>query len=421
MSTETSVVGAVIIGAGHAGITAAALLRQRGFDAPVTIVGDSEHLPYHRPPLSKSYLSGPDGALDPLRPSEFYRSEGIDLIRGQQVSMIDPDRKVVRLDDGTTLEYSSLILATGARPRDLTIAGSSLRGVTSLHNYEDSLALRDLLGAGPGTKVAIVGAGYVGLEVAAAGLKHGVDITVVERAERALGRVASPDLSTWLSGYHRDRGTRLLTSADLQEFLPGEEGAVRALRLADGTVIDCDGALVGVGVLPCDGLARAAGIHCDSTGVVVDADARTSAPSVYAIGDVTSRPVPPYPGRFRLESIPSATEQAGQAVAAILGLDAPKPEVPWFWSDQFDAKIKIAGLLVDATTAVVRGNPADDRFAVFHLADDDTVRAVETVNSAPEFMAGKRWIAEGVRIDRRRIEDQSIALREVPSGAPVRS
>ncbi|MFC9839629.1 NAD(P)/FAD-dependent oxidoreductase [Rhodococcus sp. NPDC127530] len=421
MSTETSVVGAVIIGAGHAGITAAALLRQRGFDDPVTIVGDSEHLPYHRPPLSKSYLSGPDGALDPLRPSEFYRSEGIDLIRGQQVSMIDPDRKVVRLDDGTTLEYSSLILATGARPRDLTIAGSSLRGVTSLHNYEDSLALRDLLGAGPGTKVAIVGAGYVGLEVAAAGLKHGVDITVVERADRALGRVASPALSRWLSGYHRDRGTRLLTSADLQEFLPGEEGAVRALRLADGTVIDCDGALVGVGVLPCDGLARAAGINCDSTGVVVDADARTSAPAVYAIGDVTSRPVPPYSGRFRLESIPSATEQAGQAVAAILGLDAPKPEVPWFWSDQFDAKIKIAGLLVDATTSVVRGNPADDRFAVFHLADDDTVRAVETVDSAPEFMAGKRWIAGGVRVDPRRIADQSIALREVPSGAPISS
>jgi 3-phenylpropionate/trans-cinnamate dioxygenase ferredoxin reductase subunit len=421
MNKETSVVGAVIIGAGHAGITAAALLRQRGFDDPVTIVGGSEHLPYHRPPLSKSYLSGPDGALDPLRPSEFYRSEGIDLIRGQQVSSIDPDRKLVRLDDGTALEYSSLILATGARPRDLTIAGSSLRGVTSLHNYEDSLALRDLLGTGPGTKVAIVGAGYVGLEVAAAGLKHGVDITVVERADRALGRVASPDLSAWLSGYHRDRGTRLLTSADLQEFLPGQDGAVRALRLADGTVIDCDGALVGVGVLPCDGLARAAGINCDSTGVIVDADARTSAPAVYAIGDVTSRPVPPYSGRFRLESIPSATEQAGQAVAAILGRDAPKPEVPWFWSDQFDAKIKIAGLLVDATAAVVRGNPADDRFAVFHLADDDTVRAVETVNSAPEFMAGKRWIADGVRIDPRRIGDQSIALRDLPASAPIHS
>lgn len=411
MLNEHRSVGVVIIGAGHAGITAAALLRQQGWEAPITVVGEHLHLPYHRPPLSKGYLSSSDGEPLALRPSEFYGSENIELVRGHRVCSIHPDRHEIRLADGSSLPYGALILATGSHPRRLNLPGAELDGVARLHTMEDALGLRRLIGRGGGTKIAIVGAGYVGLEVAAAGLEHGVDVTVIERADRALGRVASPILSSWLSRYHRDRGTRLRTDADLRAIVPDGSGAVRALALADGTEIECDGALIGVGVLACDELARAAGIACDTAGVIVDSFARTSAPDVYAIGDVSSRPVPPYNGRYRLESIPSATEQAGQATAAILGLDAPKPETPWFWSDQFDIKIKIAGLLVDATKTVVRGNPADDRFAVFHLTDDDCVRAVEAVNSASEFMAGKKWIAQGGRLDVDRIPDVSIPLR----------
>ncbi|MEI4741757.1 NAD(P)/FAD-dependent oxidoreductase [Rhodococcus erythropolis] len=405
--------GVVIIGAGHAGITAAALLRQQGWEAPITVVGEHLHLPYHRPPLSKGYLSSADGEPLALRPSEFYGSENIELIRGKRVCTIHPDRHEIRLADGSSLPYGALIVATGSHPRRLTLPGAELDGVANLHTMEDALGLRRLIGEGGGTKIAIVGAGYVGLEVAAAGLEHGVDVTVIERADRALGRVASAVLSSWLSRYHRDRGTQLLTDVDLEAIVPNDCGGVRALRLADGTEIECDGALVGVGVVPCDELARCAGIACDTAGVIVDSFARTSAPDIYAIGDVSSRPVPPYSGRYRLESIPSATEQAGQATAAILGHNAPKPETPWFWSDQFDVKIKIAGLLVDATKTIVRGDPAEDRFAVFHLTDDNTVRAIETVNSASEFMAGKKWIAQNIQLDGERISDLGVPLRNL--------
>jgi 3-phenylpropionate/trans-cinnamate dioxygenase ferredoxin reductase component len=234
---------------------------------------------------------------------------------------------------------------------------------------------------------------------------------VLEREARVLARVASPELAAWLTEHHLGEGTEIITSADVAEFVDRGDGAVGAVRLADGREFACDVALVGVGAIPCDELARDAGLLCEG-GIVVDAAARTSDSSVFAVGDVTRRPLHHYEGAHRLESIPSAVEQAKQATCAILGESGPRPEVPWFWSDQFDVKVKIAGLLLGVDATVRRGDPVAGKFALYHLREGRVV-AVETVNSSPDFMAGKQLIDHGTLVDPARLGDPAVSLREL--------
>ncbi len=261
----------------------------------------------------------------------------------------------------------------------------------------------------PGKRLAVVGGGYIGLEAAASARALGAEVVVIERMDRVLARVASETLSAFFTDYHRAKGVEILTSAEVVTF---EDAGV---RLGDGRLIEADAVLVGVGALACDQLARLAGLVCDN-GVVVDEFARTSDPNIFAIGDMTFRPIPVHGGRrHRLESVPNALEQAKQAAAAIVGRAPPTPEVPWFWSDQYDLKLQIAGLPDGADRQVVRGDPASAAFAVFHLAGDRIV-CVEAVNAAAEFMGGRQMIGRASPVAADRLADLSIPMKAVAAG-----
>lgn len=393
----------LVVGAGHAGATVAGLLRQAGHPGPVELFGDELDLPYQRPPLSKKFA---EGQLEQwLRPAEFYREQDITVRLGEQVTAIDRDRRCVWTDAGRAHGYEHLILATGAEPRPLPVPGANLSGVVSLRTLADARVLRKCVEER--RTLVIVGGGYIGLEVAAVARANDVAVTIVEREDRVLARVASPRLSEILAAHHQRQGTRIVTGADVVR-IEGDD-RVRAVVLGDGEEIPCEAVLVGIGATPRDRLAAEAGLVC-AQGIVVDAQARTSDPHILAIGDVTRRPLSTG-SLARLESIPSATEQAKQAVAAITGAPPVAPEVPWFWSDQFDLKLKIAGLVPPSPGTVLRGDPATGRFALFHHLGG-IVAAVEAANSPAEFVAGKKFIASGTRIDPARLADAAVPVRD---------
>ncbi|MFA4891962.1 NAD(P)/FAD-dependent oxidoreductase [Brevundimonas sp.] len=402
----------VIIGAGHAGGTAAALLRQYGHDGPIVLAGEEPAPPYQRPPLSKAWLKG-EADLEALllRPEVFYAEHDIDLRTGVTATAIDAAARTVTFADGTVEPYDALILATGSTARRLTIPGADRPGLLELRTLADAGRLKAALA--PGRRLVIVGGGYVGLEAAASARALGAEAVVIERMDRVLARVASETLSAFFTARHRAEGVEILTGAEVTAF---EEAGV---RLADGRLIEADAVLVGVGALACDALARAAGLACEN-GVVVDEHARTSDPAIWAIGDATFRPVAAHGGRrHRLESVPNALEQAKQAAAAIVGRPAPAPEVPWFWSDQYDLKLQIAGLPDGADRQIVRGDPgvigAGASFAVFHLAGD-RILCVEAVNAPAEFMAGRMMIGKATPVDAEKLADQSVSMKMVAAG-----
>jgi 3-phenylpropionate/trans-cinnamate dioxygenase ferredoxin reductase subunit len=399
----------IIIGAGHGGGTAAALLRQNGYEGAITLIGEEPHPPYQRPPLSKGWLKGEvdgDGLL--LRPRDWYVEANIDLRTSTRVVQIDRAAKTVTLSTDEILPYDTLILATGARARKLVLPGSDLDGFLELRTIEDAEAIKAWFK--PGFRLAIIGGGYVGLEVAASARKLGADVDVLEREDRLLARVAGPVLSTFFREVHEAQGVRFHFNAMVEGFA-GLDGQVSGIRLTGQPVLHCDAVLVGIGAIPNDDLAKDAGLACDN-GVVVDAQARTSDPDIFALGDMTQRPMALYDRSVRLESVPNALEQARQAAAAICGKPEPKPETPWFWSDQYDLKLQIGGMPFDVDQIVVRGDPAARKFAVFHLSAG-RVQAVEAINSPPEFMVGRQWLASRREVDPARLADVSIPIKEV--------
>ncbi|MGW5519182.1 NAD(P)/FAD-dependent oxidoreductase [Nocardia africana] len=406
MSAESPTHDVVIVGAGQAGGMLAGLLRQQGFTGRVLMYGAEPVPPYHRPPLSKKYDS--EGYLQWLRPESFYTDNDIELRLADPVVAVDRSARAVTTRSGHTVEYGTLVLATGARPRALPVPGADLTGVLALRTVADAAELRTAVLAG--ARLTIVGGGYVGLEVAAAARARGCEVTVVEREKRVLARVASPELSRILTESHRARGTHIVTGADVRE-IRGRDGRVAGVILGDGTEIDCDTVVVGIGAVPEDELARDAGLDC-MAGIVVDSAARTSDPHILAIGDVTHRLHEQLGAMVRLESIPSATEQAKQAAAVITGAPIPPHEVPWFWSDQFDMKVKMAGVLAPGTEAVLRISPGTNACSVFHLDAAGIAHCVETVNAAADFMAGKKFIGARTRLDRDVLADPGVSLRD---------
>ena len=402
----------LILGAGHAGGAAAAALRQHGWSGPILLLGEEPVAPYQRPPLSKAWLKGEaDAASLALRPESFYPNHDIVLRLGQRAQAIAPTPRGgnVVLQSGEVLAYDRLIIATGSRARRIPLPGLDLDGVLELRTAADADRLKAALG--PGVRLAVIGGGYIGLEAAASARALGAEATVIELQPRLLARVAHEVLSVFVHRYHRERGVVFEMSATVQGLESGG-GRVSAVRLGDGRTLACDVALVGVGAMPNQELAQAAGLACDD-GVVVDLAARTSDPFIHAIGDCTRRPLPLYGISGRLESVPNALEQAKQAVADLCGAKPPLPETPWFWSDQFDLKLQIAGLPIGATRTVVRGEPSTARFAVFHLNDDDRVQAVEAVNAPPEFMAGRQLVASRKPVSPDRLADISVSMKEV--------
>ena len=404
--------GVVIVGAGHAGGTAAAQLRQYGYEAPITIVGDEPVAPYQRPPLSKAWLKGEaDAEALMLRPESFYAEQNIGLRLSTSVAAIDRAAKAVVLADGERLPYAALILATGARARTLDIPGADLAGVQVLRSAADAETLK--LALGPGKRLAVVGGGYIGLEAAASGRALGAEAVVIEAMPRILARSSCEVLSDFFTRYHRQHGVSFELGATIEAF-EGENGRVTGVRLAGGRVIACDAVVVGIGIIPNAELAREAGLAIDN-GIVVDAEARTSDPAIFAIGDVTHRPMPLYARMHRLESVSNALEQAKQAAAAITGRPAPPHEVTWNWSDQYDVKLQLAGIAFDSDDILVRGDPAAAKFAVFHLKGP-VIRAVEAVNAPAEFMAGRQLIGSERPIDRAKLADTAVSMKEVAAG-----
>jgi len=397
----------IIVGAGHAGGSVAGFLRQYGFEGPITLIGDEPIPPYQRPPLSKAWLKGEaDADSLQLKDPAWWADNGVDLRVKGTVSAIDRQARTVTAG-GETLPYDALVLATGARARRIALPGSELDGVLFLRTAEDAERLKPRLG--PGRRLAVIGGGYVGLEAAASATALGGTAVVIEREARVLARVASEPLSTFYQVAHARRGVEILTGAAVVA-LEGI-GGVSAVVLADGRRIACDTVLIGVGAIANTELAEAAGLACRD-GVIVDTAARTEDPAIWAVGDVTRRPGGLFGGDIRFESVPNALEQAKQAAAAIAGRDQPPAEVPWFWSDQFDLKLQMAGLARDTDQMVVRGDPDSERFAVFHLMGD-VIRCVEAVNAPPEFMAGRLMIGRQTPVDATRLADPAISMKEV--------
>lgn len=389
----------VIIGAGQAASQLAASLVQDGFTGEVCLVGDEPHLPYQRPPLSKKFLAG-ELALDRLyvKPAAFYEKAGHRLLLGRRAERIDRTACAVILADGSRLPYSTLVLATGSRPRELPLPGALY-----LRNIADVDAIRTRL-AGAKSMV-VIGGGYIGLELAAVAVKLGVGVTVLEQATRLMARGVGPIVSQFYARLHGEEGVAIHTGS-----------AVRGLEanrvICDDTTYDADVVVVGAGAMPNVELAREAGLMVED-GIVVDAQCRTDDAAIYAIGDCTSQHHDLVGRRLRLESVHNALEQARIAAAAICGRKPPAVQVPWFWTDQYDVKMQMAGLSAGHDQAVVRGNPGTGRsFAVFYLREGMLI-AVDAVNRAPEFMMSKQLIAERAKIDPARLADEGVAMKDM--------
>lgn len=411
----TGVARIVVIGGGQAGAQALQSLRQGGYTGALTLVGDEPALPYQRPPLSKAYMKG-EMTEERLyfRPAPWYQDQNIEVILATRATGIDRTSRKVELAHGGHLDYDALIIATGSRPRPLPVKGATLHGVHDLRDLSDVERIRPNMIAG--RKMVIVGAGYIGLEAAAIARQMGLDVTVLEMAPRVLARVTSPVMSAFFETEHRAQGVTILTDARLDQ-LDGADGKVSAAILADGTRLDADIVLVGIGILPNEELAKEAGIACNN-GILVDRDARTSDPRVFAAGDCASRPLVHYGRSGRLESVHNAIEQGKLASAAILGKPRPAEDCPWFWSDQYDLKLQIAGLSQDYDEIVMRGDPKARKFAAFYLRNA-TLIAVDAVNSAPEFLASKKLIMAGAKLASATLGDTSISMKDIAAATPA--
>jgi 3-phenylpropionate/trans-cinnamate dioxygenase ferredoxin reductase subunit len=383
------------VGASHAGAQLAASLRQEGWDGEIVLVGNESALPYHRPPLSKAYLAG-KCTVDELaiRNAEFYTKQRIQLLDAT-VEVIDRSAGHLSLITGDALPYDKLALCTGARPRRLPTPGADLAGVFYLRTAADVAMIREA--TSPGSRAVIVGGGYIGLETAASLRALGLEVTVLEATERVLQRVTAPEVSAFFNRIHREAGVNIQTDA-LVDAMSGD-GRVREVILASGESIPADLVIVGIGVEPNTDLAAAAGLAIDN-GVVIDDQARTSAPDILAAGDCASHHMDRYGRRIRLESVPGAGEQAKVAAATICGKSKKVASLPWFWSDQYDLKLQIAGLNNGYDEIVLSGDPTRDRdFTCFYLRAGELI-AADCINRPRDFIFSKRAITQKVPIDR---------------------
>lgn len=397
----------IIIGASHAGGQAAVSLRQSGWDGDIILVGEESYAPYHRPPLSKDFLSGGKDIDDILiRPLETYENADIICVRGKRVDTIHPKDRLVFLDGGDTLQYDKLILATGARPRELPISGADLPNVFYLRSADDVLKIKTEVSAGK--TAVIIGGGYIGLETAASLTKQGMEVTVLEMEDRILQRVTAPIMSNFYKRIHTEEGVNIVENCAATEIQAQDNDGLKVIT-TNGD-FDADMVIVGIGVIPNIELAQDCGLEVGN-GIIADENYCTSDPDIYAIGDVTWHHNPIYDMHLRLESVPNATEQAKTAALAICGNPKPYNALPWFWSDQFDLKLQIAGLSAGYDDIVLRGNPNEGRSCAAFYFKGEKLLAVDAVNRPQEYMVGKRLIPQNKIIDKKALADETVPLK----------
>jgi 3-phenylpropionate/trans-cinnamate dioxygenase ferredoxin reductase component len=407
---------AVIVGAGQAGFQTAASLRQEGFAGRILLIGDEPVLPYQRPPLSKSYLAGESGLEELwLRPEAFYTVHEIGMLAGESVTAIDRTERRLRLGSGGEIAWDHLVLATGARFRPLAVPGAELDGVLPLRTLADADILHDRLAQA--REIVVVGAGFIGLEFASVAIACAA-VHIIEITQQAMGRVVSTAISRFFADAHRRWGCEISFGTGVTRIL-GANGRATGVETTDGRHIPADLVLICIGVIPNADLARGAGLAVDN-GIVVDEYLATADPSVFAIGDCANFPTPFAPtgqarglkahGRVRLESVQNAVDQGRCVAAAITGKPAVYDKVPWFWSDQGDLKLQIAGITQGHDAAILRGDPADGRFSVFCYRADRLI-GVESVNQAADHVVARRLLAGDPALTPDKAADQSYDLR----------
>jgi 3-phenylpropionate/trans-cinnamate dioxygenase ferredoxin reductase subunit len=402
----------VIVGAGHAGVGLALALGKSDFAGSVALYSDETQVPYERPPLSKTYLTGEDDlSRFVFRDASYWAESPVELHLGERIARIDADDKFVITEEGHRIEYSALVWAAGGRARDLDVVGGTLDGVSALRNLADVDRIKQAIQAKNVQNVVIVGGGFIGLESGAAFRDMGMNVTVLEAQERLLARVTSPVVSRHFANLHQKAGVDLRLSTTLDRF-EGSGGVLTGVRLGTGEVIPADLAIVGIGLVPNTELLHAAGAEV-SNGVVVDERCMTSLPDVYAIGDVASFESIYAGGQFiRLECVQNATEQAKIVASVLNGKPVPQPVAPWFWSNQYGDKLQTVGIVPGHDEAVLRGDPTSGAFSVIYTLDGK-VRAIDSVNRAPDFAQGRALVAAASRVSASQLADTTIPLKNL--------
>ena len=405
-----------IIGAGQAGFQAAASLRDTGFAGRVVLLGDEPVLPYQRPPLSKSYLAGQSGVDDLwLRPAEFYAKQQIDLVYGDPVTAIDRGQRRLHLASGIEFSWDHLVFATGAGCRPLAGPGAELNGVLTLRTLADADDLRRRLEEA--REVVVVGAGFIGLEFAAVALVRGTMVHIIEVTQNPMGRVVSEPVSRFFTEAHIGWGAEVALGTGVVR-IRGAGGRVAGVETTDGRLIPADLVLICIGVIPHAGLARDAGLAVDN-GIVVDEYLTTSDPAISAIGDCANFPTLFAPVRVRLESVQNAVDQGRCVADRLAGRPVPYQKVPWFWSDQGDLKLQIAGITIGHDTSVLRGDPADRNFSVFCFRGGRLI-GVESVNRTADHVIARRLLAGDPALSPEQAGDEGFDLRAHARGLPAR-
>jgi len=398
----------VVIGSGQAAVQAVMSLKRNEFTGSIKIIGEEGHLPYQRPPLSKDFLLEeykPERVS--LKKKEFYEENGIDLILGKRAETIDTSLKEIVLSDENKINYDQLIIATGSRVRKLKVPGSEKTGIYYLRDLNDANALKKQIKKSK--KMVVVGAGYIGLEVASVAASLGIEVTVIEMANRVMNRTVDPVISSYYQKLHESHGVKIHLDNGLKEF-QGKE-SVNTVLCSDGLKLDADVVVVGAGVLPNQEIAMDAGLKCEN-GITVNEYGETSDQDVYACGDCTNHPNKTLNTRLRLESVHNAMEQSKTVASTIMGNRDPYDQIPWFWSDQYDHKLQLVGISGEHDEIVMRGLESEQKFLLFYLKNSVLI-AVNAINSSKEFLICRKLVANKVKISSDVLKDQSVNLNDL--------
>ena len=398
----------VIVGGGQSAAQCVLTLKRNAFKNKITLISEEKHIPYQRPPLSKEYLSD-EVTLDRvyMKSKEFYDQNNVEIISSTKVIAIDRNKKSLTLSNTENLQYENLVLATGSRVRKLEVEGSHLSNINYLRTIEEADQLKKYFKLGK--KLVVIGAGYIGLEVAAAAIKKGLGVTVIEMDDRVMKRTVDPIISNYFDSLHRSKGAEIILNAALERFEGRKE--VEKVICSNGKILEADGVVVGVGIIPNQEIAKSAGLKCNN-GIVVDKFGRTEDPFIFACGDCTNHPNPSLNKNLRLESVHNALEQAKTVAFSLIGKPEKYDQVPWFWSDQYEEKLQIVGLSGDHDEIVTRGSMAEGNFMLFFLKKGELI-AINSVNNPKEFLISKKLVANKLKISSDVLCDQSTDLKSL--------